>query len=408
MKEMKILFLCRFLPHRGAMDSGRQDTYHYVQSLSERHDVSLIAFVSRHERAAVPDLKSCCRRVVVVPYAHEKLASRLLRAFWRLVMPRVYGRNISRSYRQTLASFLSVETFDLVIIDGPMAPYMRQIHSGARVLDEVDIYSEMARNHYLREEGWIRKPWAKYDWQRTLTSELAYASTADGVLVRSAKDKRFLEERLPNQDIEVLAPWFEGLEDLQVMPPERPAGNLILFVGAMDIPANQEASIFFAREVFPSVRSRIPGAEFCIVGSAPDSRVQALEQDEDVTVTGEVEELAPYYEKASINVFPLMTGGGIIVKTLNGMASGRPTVATEAGNAGTGAQNGKHLVVVSNGSQEFADAVVQVLTDDGLWSKLAIAGRTFVQQNFEWNKIIGDLEDYLGRLVKNRPEITPE
>ena len=62
----------------------------------------------------------------------------------------------------------------------------------------------------------------------------------------------------------------------------------------------------------------------------------------------------------AINVVPLFTGGGVIVKTLNGMASGRPTVVTAVGNSGTGARSGIDLLVVSDDPKKFAEAHMSI------------------------------------------------
>ncbi len=397
---MRILFLCRFLPHRKARDSGRQDTYHYVHSLSERHDVSLIAFVSENESEALPEVEQICDRVVAIPYSHNGLTSRLRRAFWRQVIPRVYGRNVSTAYRRNIVNLLTEIPFDAFIVDGQMASYIRYLHDGHIFLDEVDIYGQVAFSHYLNESNSIKKRLAKYDWQRTAEAELNYAAAADGVLVRSEKDLRYLQKRLPEVDITILPPWFEGLDELARISPSRPEGNIILFVGAMDILANQEAAIYFAREILPQVRDRLTDAEFYVVGNKPGPQVERLAIIDGVIVTGEVEALRPYYEKAAVNVVPLMTGGGIIVKTLNGMASGRPTIVSEAGNSGTEALNDEHLLVVTDGAEAFSDAVVKVLIDDKLWTRLAISGQSFIQNRYDWNTIIKDLEILIQKIAQ--------
>jgi glycosyltransferase involved in cell wall biosynthesis len=50
--------------------------------------------------------------------------------------------------------------------------------------------------------------------------------------------------------------------------------NLVIFVGAMDWEPNIDAVQYFCNEIWPSVRAKIPGARFRIVGRNPDRRVQ--------------------------------------------------------------------------------------------------------------------------------------
>lgn len=398
---MRILFVCRNLPHAGARDSGRLDTYHYIKALSERHEISLIAFVPAEERPAVATLETLCERIVTVPYRPHALGPRLWRAWWRLWLPKVYGRVFSLRYRSALRRMALSTRYNVAVVDGMMAGYGRSLGKTPRILDEVDVYATVAFHLYQNTTHPLWRLWLMFDWLRTTYAELRYAAAYDGVFVRSGKDKIILRDFLPRQRISILPPWFEGLGELQNIPIERPSGNNILFVGAMNIPANVEAVIFFVRRVLPLIRKRLPDVHFYIVGGNPLPQVEELSLRDGVTVTGAVERLTPYYEKCAVNVVPLFTGGGIIVKTLNGMSSGRPTVTTEIGNSGTGAQNERDLLVASPQPEPFATAVYQLLVDEGRWRRFAVAGRQFVQKTYAWSTTTTKLNAFLGQIAQN-------
>lgn len=397
---MKILFVSRFLPHPGAQDSGGQDVYHYIDSLSERHSTSLIAFVSPGQEDAVAAMQEICRDVVAVPY-RETLPARLWRAGWRILLPRVYGRVISPRYWRRLRDLLSRRAFDLVIVEGMMAPYGRLVRSAKRVLDEIDVYFLVAYQMASNEERFLPRLWNTWDWLRLQAAELSYIRRYDGVLVRSEKDREILKGFLPRESVEVLYPWFEGLDTLQEIPPRRPPGNRILYVGAMSHPPNVEAACTFAQQVFPLIRKQIPDARFDIVGGNPASKVEELSRQEGITVTGGVPDLTPYYARSAVNVVPLRTGGGIIVKTLNGLAAARPTVATSTGCSGIDAQDRRDLIVADDDPVAFAGAVIEVLRDSDLWARLAISGRRYVIDRFRWSAIVQDLETFLLDLIED-------
>ena len=399
---MKILWLCRFLPHSKVRDSGGQDTYHYIKALSEQHEVSLISFVTKDEREAVNEMQGLCKQVIPVPYNRSALAARLWRAWWRVWLPRVYGRNVSVKYWSRLRDLLSCSHFDLVVVDGMMALYGNMIGHTKRILDEIDIYSVVAYQMYRHNKHFCSRLYSLCDWLRTWGFELYYAGSYDGILVRSDKDKVILEEHLPGQKIEVMSPWFEGLDMLDKIPPRRPKGNGLLFMGAMDLPANIEAATYFIRNVLPIIKTQVPDTRLYIVGRSPPPELRKLgNQVGDVIVTGEVNSLEPYYKKCAVNVVPLLTGGGIIVKTLNGMAAGRPTVATVVGNSGTGAINGRDLVVVDESPEAFAKAVVRLLTDDRMWDRLAHSGKQFIRNVYNWSHTTQKLTAFLEMIADN-------
>ncbi len=396
---MKILFLCRFLPHPEARDSGGQDTYHYLASLSERHSVSLIAFATPGQARAVASMRSVCEETIAVPYYPHALLPRLWRQGWRLLLPRVYGRCVSLRYRRALRALLARTRFDVVIVNGMMTRYGSLVRGARRVLDEIDLYSVVAYHIYRNEKRPLLRLWSKWDWLRTQASELRYAASYDTVLVRSRQDHEFLKCLIAEQKIAVLPPWFEGLDTLRRIPLRRPAGNKLLFTGALDRPANVEAVQHFVREILPLIRQRAADAELYIVGGAPVQRVRRLAAEQAVTVVGEVPDLAPFYECCAVNVVPLLRGGGVIVKTLNGMAAGRPTVATAVGNSGTGAQPGRDLLVADD-CASFAGAVVDLLLDQQLWQEIAANGRRHVVENYCWEDTVHDLENLLQSVVR--------
>ncbi len=400
---MRILFAARFLPHPDVRDSGGLDSYHYIKSLAQKHEVSLIAFASRQQTAAVAAMRQICRHVVPVPYRHQGLLPRLGRAAGRLLLPRVYGRNLSRRYWHELQTVLAQEAFDVVVVDGMMAPYGLLLRGPARILDEVDIYGVVAYQDYLQGRNPLQRRLDYLDWVRTYLAELEMLRRYEGVLTRSQTDAHFVRRLLPRKPVHVAAPWFEGLEPLQQVAAQRPPGHEILFVGAMQNQKNIQAALFFANEVLPLIHEELPDAVFNIVGGSPPPEICALSQRPGIMVTGEVADLTPYYRQSAVNVAPLLTGGGIIVKTLNGMAAARPTVATPLGNGGTGAQPGRDLLVAPAQPRPLAAAVLDVLTNQTLWQTLADNGRAFVRAHYDWSANIAGLERFMAQLPPSSP-----
>ena len=398
---MRILFVCHMLPHSLARDSGRLDTYYYIKALSHDHAVSVIAFVPEEELQAVAELESFCEHVTAVPYAHHKLIPRLQRAWGRFIYPKVYGRNQSPAYRRQLKTIVATQNIDVAIVHGMMANYQRYLLSIPAVLDEVDVFSMVAHHLFRQPNSPINRLWLGFDWLRTLVWEAHHLLHYNGVFVRSPKDQAIVQDLAPQQRVEVLPPWFEGLDELQAIPIERPQGNAVLFVGAMNIPANIEAVTFFASHVLPLLRSIIPDATLIIVGANPTIAVQNLATQPGVVVVGEVETLLPFYAQAAVIVAPLFIGGGIIVKTLNGLASGRPVVTTPVGNSGTGAENGRHLHVVPADPALMSTTIAHLLVNEQAWLAFATDGRQYIQTHYSWLQTTQNMTDFLHTIVKS-------
>ena len=290
----------------------------------------------------------------------------------------------------------------MVIIDSDMAWFQFAVRRPKKVLDAVDLNGPVAY-HYFQQAKGIKRAYLRWDWLRTVSAELDYASQHDAVLVRSDKDQTILADLLHKSPILPLYPWFEGLDTLRHLPATRPEGNKIIFMGAQNLPPNIDAAVWFATHVFPIVRCSIPDAEFMIVGANPTPEVASLAKQAGVTVTGTVDDLTPYYAQAVVSVVPLAIGGGIIVKLLNSLAAARPTVTTPVGASGVRGEADAHFVVVPRDAQEFAQAVIDLLQDEVRWKALAVAGRPSVLEQFDWGENIGRLEQLLQKITLNPP-----
>src|SRR6185369_12870315 len=157
-------------------------------------------------------------------------------------------------------------------------------------------------------------------------------------------------------------------------------------------PVNVAAALWFYQQVFPLVREKVPGARFIVSGYGPPPVLIALANDPQVDVTGYVDDLDRCHKEAAVFVAPILTGGGIIVKLLDALAAGTPTVATTFGNEGVNGVPGRDLPVADS-PEEFACAVVKLLTDQAYAETIGKNGREFVRQRYGRQAIMARLDE---------------
>jgi len=171
----------------------------------------------------------------------------------------------------------------------------------------------------------------------------------------------------------------------------------ILFVGAMDRPVNIQAATYFITRVLPLIRKEIPDVQLYVVGNRPPDEIKAFgNNDQNVFVTGFVEDVKSYFLKATVFVAPLFIGGGIITKILDAMAAGLPAIITSIGNEGINALPEKDLLI-ANTPEDFGKKPLLILKDHKLWSAYSENGKAFVQKHYDWYKTVEQTEnDYKG------------
>jgi O-antigen biosynthesis protein len=160
----------------------------------------------------------------------------------------------------------------------------------------------------------------------------------------------------------------------------RSGGPRLIFVGSFRHGPNEDAMIYFCREVLPLITAQAPQTTLTIVGDAPSAAVRAL-TSEQVTVTGFVPETAPCLHAADISIAPLRFGAGMKGKIGEAMSFGLPVVTTSVGAEGFGLEPGRHLLLADD-PRSFAAAVLQLHTDTALYEQIRIAGHSFIKDNY--------------------------
>lgn len=117
----------------------------------------------------------------------------------------------------------------------------------------------------------------------------------------------------------------------------------VLFFGAMARPENYLSAIWYIENVMPRIQDL--KLKFVVLGSNPAEVFEKYINDE-VIVTGFVEDVTPYFEKSLCLVAPLVLGAGIKVKILEAMSAGIPILTNAIGIEGISATTQKNMFIV--------------------------------------------------------------
>jgi len=91
-------------------------------------------------------------------------------------------------------------------------------------------------------------------------------------------------------------------------------------------------------------------------------------------------------------------GGGTRLKILDSMSLGLPVVSSSLGCEGLSVRDGAELLVRDE-PEQFAGAVLEILSDSGLKSRLRRNGRKMVEERYDWRCMFERLENELLMLV---------
>lgn len=191
--------------------------------------------------------------------------------------------------------------------------------------------------------------------------EFAIMDKADVVLTLSYEEKSIIQDKLPNKETVVAPIFFYDNFDCGARNIGKTKG--LLFVGGFSHSPNVDAALWFVREVWPILQTKLLDCKLYLVGSNPIKAIQELAND-DVLVTGYVkdDELQELYQNTKVCIIPLRYGAGIKGKLIEAMYNRIPIVSTSIG--AEGLNNIKEYVCCKDEAMEFANAVLEFYLDD--------------------------------------------
>jgi glycosyltransferase involved in cell wall biosynthesis len=393
---MKILMLSVTFPYPPTLGGTEVRTFNLLKSLQSQHEVTL--FTLRHDgvpEADVQALKHWVTDLKVFPAPSDNYDRSLVGKAARFGRFLLDGVPASTRHRYTAeiqawideqaltGGFGAVtcehsanEIFISPTVQAKIPCRVVDIHSSVYGTCKQQLATGTAENP-LRE---------RLNLALLKRYERRYCGKFTDLVVTTPDDAAQIHWLRPDRRVHVVT---NGV-DLAAFPhrPADPASHDLVFVGAMDTPANVDAAVYFSQTVFPAVRARYGDAQLYLVGTRPTPPVLALKDLPGVVVTGKVPSTVDYLHRAAISVVPLRTGYGIKNKTLEAMAAGTPVVASDRGLEGLAVDGADTPLraLRANTAEEFVTAISRLFEDSALRQTLSRNARTMIEAEFTWER----------------------
>lgn len=225
--------------------------------------------------------------------------------------------------------------------------------SGAlKMLDTHDIFGD---RHRIYQKNGMKPQW----FYTTLKEEKKALDRADVVIAIQVDETKYFAQQTNRPVITVGHLVKDPSPDKSTEQ-----SNRLLFVGSGN-PINVEALHWFISEVFPLLRQNVPDVELEIVGKC----ARRITAENGLILTGQVEDLTPYYRRAKVVVNPVRFGTGLKIKTIEALSMGKPLVTTSHGCSGLESWAGKAFLVADT-PEDISSAICQILNSSTLAHKL--------------------------------------
>jgi glycosyltransferase involved in cell wall biosynthesis len=311
------------------------------------------------------------------PTKIAEAARGLAKLLWLCATGRVELVHLHASARGSLARKLLA----IVVADGTGVPIVLHIHSGS--LFEPD----RKQNNLL---NWLQRRAVRWALE-----------SSDAVVALTTGWERRLAARGRLQRLSVIpnAPELSGRNTTA----NSGRTGLVLFLGHL----YRDKGVYELLDAFAAIRSVRPGLRLVLAGEGSEteglrSRAKTLGLDEIVELPGWVDPhaKADLLRRAACFVLPSYREG-LPLALLEAMVAGVPIVATPVGGIPDVVQHDRHaLLVAPRNADALASALVQVLDDPKLATRLSSAARIHALANYTPDALARRVGDLYGEILQ--------
>lgn len=381
---MKILQLSYRVPYPPT-DGGTIGIYNITKGYAdEGAEVHLLAInTPKHHQPA-----GCLAGIATQYDVFVDTRITLLKALRNLLftdIPYIAERFIHHEVEERLRSLLQEQQFDAIHVEGTFVNYyiptIRQ-YSKAPIITrahniEYVIWERLAQHTINPLKKWYVGMLAK----RLKRFEARYFDLADTIAAITPEDCQRLRDIGVKAPIEVIPAG--------VMPDKFPVStaaealpNSVFILSALDWLPNQEGLKWFMDEVWANLQQKNPGISLHIAGKNTPPFVQAWHNGTSVYVHGFVPDAAVFMQSYQLMLVPLLSGGGMRVKIIEGMAAGKCIVSSLVGAEGIAYTEGENIRIARD-PKTWVEQITGLLQNQQEIARIGSNARKLIDEQYD-------------------------
>jgi glycosyltransferase involved in cell wall biosynthesis len=376
MHILQVCFRVPYPPH----DGGAIAMYETTRGLSEAgHTVTVLAVNTPKHHQPADALAHLGPNVQLMPVDVDTRLSPLKALNNLLFSKQPYNveRFINSQLAETFKHLLLSKTFDVVYVEGTfvawyVTKFLAQEIAAGRVPPREQLPLFVLRSQNVEHTIWdmlalragnpLKKWYLQSIAQRLRAFELSMLSHFNAIIAITEEDAvRFrhmyasslslvstqsvpLAATRPKPVVAVMPASF----DLRRLRPATtdPQPRTVFMLGSLNWLPNLEGVDWFLREVWPLAHAELPELELHIAGShPPESLTKRPRGQDNVIVHGFVESSTGFMAQYELMLVPLLSGGGMRVKVVEGLAVGKAILSTTIGAEGIAARDGENILL---------------------------------------------------------------
>lgn len=397
--HMNILVISNKVPYP-LKDGGSIATFNLMHGfIKSGHKVTMLTLNTKKHYVALETIPESIRtaiNLVTVDINTDVDPFKMLVNLFFSNLPFNAERFIYKPFFDKIEALLLQNQYDVVQLEGLyLCPYIPTIRKHSKALISYrahNIEHEIWNRSLIRETNWLKQWYLSILTRRLEAFEKSYVNSYDVLVPITPRDADTFAALDNHKPVHVAQTGYD-------LPDIKPNRTDILFpslfhLGALDWFPNQEGLIWFLDNVWPDLLYEYPNLRFHIAGrNAPTWLKHKFIQYRNIVFMGEIESAFQFMSMYAIMVVPLLSGGGMRIKIIEGLALGKTIVSSTLGAEGIPAIHGKEIMIADT-PEDFKAMIVKLLNDRALFDEVGANASSLVSRNFDNQKISTSLLDF--------------
>lgn len=399
---MKLLQLCNRVPYP-LTDGGAIAMFAMTQSLSDAGcEVHMLAINTKKHFVETNELPEWFNAKVKLYTIDANTDVTPQGAVLNLFSTQSY--NLVRfdipEFHKKLAQLLDEHKYDVVQLEGLfLSMYIPTIrkHSTALVSMRGHNVEYLIWERLAASTGsFFKKKYLQLLAKRLKREEISGLQQLDCIVPISAVDEQVYRQQGAKKPMLVCTAGVD--ESLLKTIPVEIKKNTLFHLAAMNWQPNVEAVNWFMQSIWPKVKVSVPEVQLFLAGKDMSDSMMKHASNQ-VTVCGMVSDAVQFMQDKQLMLVPLLSGSGMRIKIIEGMALGKVIISTSIGAEGIDCTSGKNILL-ANTAEEFSAQIVLALGNSELCEQISKNAKALVQQKYTNSSIIAKLLSFYSDLLK--------
>lgn len=375
----KILFITYNNPEKASRGDDLY-TWNIINSIKHNKDIFLhvVAYYedAKDKYITYSELEKKADKLTYVPFVYKNILSIGFSKYPAMISNRKTPQMIKR-----VTEILQQERYDAIFVNMFRLSYLIEYikdFPGTKIFISHNLETQLSHSTYIYQNNPIKKLAYYLDYLKTRYYEKKYVSKFDRITTICDVDKELFQKFISNKQIEVLPPVI-NIDNCNI--DTKKIENKFIICGAFHWgPKYVNLKLLLhAPNISKFKENRY---ELMIVGRANQSDVDYVNKNfPGIHMTGPVETVIPYYEKARIAIVPELVGGGFKLKIAEAVQYSKPIVAIKGSVTDRTMIPGIHYIEATT-FEDLISKSIELMQDADLQSELVYNARKLFRNRY--------------------------